>query len=328
MKKNIILVFSIALFFSNSLVTFAAAPVQDRYYSTYTPSRYNDFMLNRMNCYGYASQLYYMGSGSYKQQPGEFAYNSEPFSALMNSYINAMTVWDNLYNFVKDRMYEDYGTLGWTISEVSDGSQAPAGKRKIALVIRQDEYNSDYHFYLQHSDGTWSHKPGSTQVTNKSIDTNETLTNSNISSKAGQGGYDDGIRYFLIGKDAITDYPHSNGQDSSTTSTPINFKDVAGDSITMVTSVSGSRSARFDYTGDKDYYKFTPSVSKSYIISTSLGTGYDVDGVIADSNGNTIASDFSTSNASFSIFLTAGSTYYIGFYDYQNHITDYTLNIQ
>jgi hypothetical protein len=140
-------------------------------------------------------------------------------------------------------------------------------------VIRQDGANSDYHYYLQHSDGTWSHKPGSTQVTNLSIDTKEPLTNSNIATKASQGGYVNGIRYFQIGKDAVTDYPHSYGHGASTTMTPTNFKDVAGDSITMVSSASGSRAARFDYTGDKDYYKFTPTDSNGYTISTSAGAG-------------------------------------------------------
>ena len=34
--------------------------------------------------------------------------------------------------------------------------------RKIALVIRED----DYHWYRQNKDGTWSHKPGEFPVTN------------------------------------------------------------------------------------------------------------------------------------------------------------------
>lgn len=42
---------------------------------------------------------------------------------------------------------------------------------KVALVIDNqykygDKYKYDYHWYRQNSDGTWSHKPGTTPVTN------------------------------------------------------------------------------------------------------------------------------------------------------------------
>ena len=39
--------------------------------------------------------------------------------------------------------------------------RCPAGKRKIALVVDENE---DYHFYRQDANGYWSHKPGATDV--------------------------------------------------------------------------------------------------------------------------------------------------------------------
>jgi hypothetical protein len=51
------------------------------------------------------------------QQPGEFAYNTETYSSLCDSYWNAFPVWNNLYYFVHDRIYEDYGTLSAVCSE-------------------------------------------------------------------------------------------------------------------------------------------------------------------------------------------------------------------
>lgn len=40
-------------------------------------------------------------------------------------------------------------------------AKCPANKRKIALVVDEDQ---DYHFYRQDSNGYWSHKPGATDV--------------------------------------------------------------------------------------------------------------------------------------------------------------------
>lgn len=122
MKKPIIMILVIIFSFSITLSASAATPVLNRFESNYNPSKYNNnFFQYRMNCYGYSSQFYYIGSASssnpYKQQPGEFAVISEQYSSLNQSYIYAMTYWNNLYNFVKDRVYEDYSSLNWSISE-------------------------------------------------------------------------------------------------------------------------------------------------------------------------------------------------------------------
>lgn len=330
MKKISLLTVIMLIIITCFSSVYAAAPVQNRFYSVYSSS-FNSDMMYRMNCYGYATRLYYKGSVSsfspYKQQPGEFAQNSEPFSDLQTSYAYAATVWNNFGPFVKDRVFEDFSTLGWSIQQTTSTSQASSGTRKIALAIRQDGINSDYHFYMQHSNGTWSHKRGSSDITNLSIDSETTITNSNIATKAMENGYDDGFYIFIITKDAVLDYPHNYGHYDSTTYTTTNFYDKSGDTITSCTSISGDKYCRFDHSYDKDYFMFTPTMSKSYTISTSCGSGYDVDADIYDYNGDIIASDRSYSNANLTVYMLANKTYYIGIWDYNDNIDNYWLYI-
>lgn len=332
------------LLLSISVIASASAPVQNRYQYTYTDSPYNDSdMRYRMNCYGYALQMYMFQYVSlmfpYLQMPGEFYANSETYQSLKDSYANAKLNWKNLWYFVKDRMVEDFYTFGWSLTEVYNTDQAPTGQRKILFATRQDASDPNYndiHFYLQNSDGTWSHKPGNGPASHSSMETGVTITNSNVMTVACEGDsygrYDDGIRIFLIGKDSVLDYPHYNGSDpSGQTSTPQYPRDKAGDLITKsISKAAGSSSSRWDYSGDRDWYIFKPTATRSYTITTSCtSAGYDIDGMICDSNGNVIVSDYTTSNASFTLSLTANNTYYITFYDFKNNFNiDYTLKIQ
>jgi hypothetical protein len=86
----------------------------DSFYSDTLP--YRRYMQYKMNCYGYASHIYYpdgTADAPYKQQPGEFAYNTETYANLRQSYLYAMTYWNNLHDFITDKIYEDYWTLGY-----------------------------------------------------------------------------------------------------------------------------------------------------------------------------------------------------------------------
>jgi hypothetical protein len=49
------------------------------------------------------------------------------------------------------------------LKQTTFDKKCPKYTSKIALVVDEDE---DYHFYRQDSNGYWSHKPGSTNVTN------------------------------------------------------------------------------------------------------------------------------------------------------------------
>lgn len=313
----------------------SAAVVVNRTNSVYSDtSPYRDYMRYKMNCYGYATHLYYPGGSSiynaYKQQPGEFADNTEPYGNLYQSYYYARTLWNNLYYFVVDRMYEDFGTLDdvspefGTLTETTRTASVPDGQRKIALSIRQEGGASDYHFYLRHSDGTWSHKRGVLPITDYSI-SGVKITDANIETASREGGYDDGTRYFLITKSVVVDFPHNFGQDNSTLRTTTDFRDKAGDRIEKSFTITNSWNCRFDYPDEKDFFKFTPTSSGTYNIYTDRGAGYNVDGAVFDSNGNMLVYDTSPNNMDFDIYLTAGSTYYIGLTDIAQHTGYYVL---
>lgn len=291
-------------------------------------------MQYKMNCYGYATHFYYPDGSYYDpylQQPGEFAYNTETFSSLMQSYQYAATYWNNLYYFVKDRVYEDYWTLDdyepseFHISETTRTASVPSGQRKIAVTIRQEGIYSDYHFYLRHSDGTWSHKPGITPITDISLDSGVQITDSNIATAITEGGYDDGARYFLVDKSVVVDFPHNYGQYSSTQYTTNDFRDKAGDRLEKSFTITGNWNSRFDYPDEKDCFKFTPTSSGTYNIYTDRGAGYNIDGAVFDSNGNMLVYDTSANNMDFDIYLTAGSTYYIALTDMNQHTGYYIL---
>lgn len=329
-SKVFIAILVVCLLLSTS-VAWAAVTV-NRASSTYSDtSPYRSYMQYRMNCYGYASHLYYPFA-EYEQQPGEFFYNDEEYQDLIQSYWWAFTYWDNLYYFVKDRVFEDYGTLNWweptefDISETTRTASVPSGYRKIAMSICQAEEDSDYHFYLRHSDGTWSHKQGWWPITNESIDSEVTITDSNIQTTVAEGGYDDGTRYFLTDKSAVVDFPHNLGQNPTDLWTTANFRDKAGDSLSKSYTIENSWNSRFDYPGDKDYFKYVPTESGWYRIGTDRGAGWDIDGALFDSDGDTIYSDYSTSNFDYWYnYLYADTTYYIYVEDANENVGYYIL---
>jgi hypothetical protein len=69
---------------------------------------------------------------------------------------------------IKKAVEGDAKVLGKQFRETSRDETCPAGTYKIALVIANTPPSSvaDYHWYRQNPDGTWSHKPGGTPVTN------------------------------------------------------------------------------------------------------------------------------------------------------------------
>lgn len=305
----------------------------------YNPSKFNGALVNRMNCYGYALQTFYSGripyvcdwygvlydEYAYKQQPGEFRINSESYGLLYQSYIKAFTLWYNADQFIYDRMVEDFQRLGYDIkptNEVNSVAQAPAGKRKIALVIGYAR--KDYHYYIQHSDGTWSHKPGSTNITNRSFDDNVILTNSNIATKGKQGGYTDNIKFYLIDKTSTTDYPHGAGQNYNSYGSTFYFKDKAGDDISKAVPVTlNTLYGNLDHEKDEDYYKFTASRTGSHsirVLGTESSVIYDIDAVVYRKDLSVIASDTSTNSyVDINVYLNSGETYYINIADWRNN---------
>lgn len=196
-------------------ITYTVSPISiDRMYSTYAmTAKYRDKLQYNMNCYGYAMHVHATvgtDSNPYKQQPGEFIRDNQSyFDFCLEMYYkfdDLSITSEALLNYLEQKMYGDFAALrnadgnDWTITRTTQTASVPAGYRKIALTIG---IGHDYHFYMRHSDGTWSHKPGSTNVTNLSLDTHAVITDSNIATAAREGRYDDGVRYYLIKKSPI-----------------------------------------------------------------------------------------------------------------------------
>ena len=162
-------------------------------------------------------------------------------------------------------------------------------------------------------------------ATDLSIETSVIISDSNIEDVISQGGYNDGVKYFMVGKSSVVDYFHSFGQDDNALYTYTSFDDKAGSLLTQSRTITGNTLARFDYTGDIDCYAFTPSSTGTYTITTDKGSGYDIDMVVYDTCGNVIAYDYSAINADLDVYLASGSRYFIKVYDFCDNVSSYVL---
>jgi len=299
----------------------------------------------RMNCYGYALGNILEGSyaasyAPHRQYPGHFAFNSISVKIITNLK-DENTLMSNLIN----NMQYDAIRLGYTMTEYTTANSTVeqfglftnSTTRLIALVTATDA--SNWHFYMQHSDGTWSHKPGTYAVTNKVFDntanstvTNVVLTNANIKANANKGLYAGGqLRFFTVTKHAVWDYPHTPPINVIDPQTTLVHSDIAGECLVTARNVStGATAARIDFHDDQDFFRFQAPTSKTYSISTtgassgsSLGlklysnTGLEIKNIVS-SNG---------SNVSTTQLMIAGQVYYIEIYSSTKTQTNYTLNI-
>ena len=318
------------------------------YYSKYDPTKYNNsgnaptvgsttnLIQYRMNCYGYAFGYILNGNatvtynGGYKQQPGEFASTSNKANTVDNIVRGNPAA--SMTNVVSN-MRLDASRLGFTLTEYSTSSsnvaQYGVSSRLIAVVTGV----SDYHFYVQHNDGTWSHKPGSDTVINTSLTSKIALTNSNIKTLANEGSYANGaLKFFVITKTAVVDYPHGArcclSWPCSHTQSALYIKELAGDYLqTSKSKYTGSTVARIDFAQDHDVYCFTPSTTKTYTITTTCSSGADLDCMLYDNAGFQIGSSTLTGQVSMTIKLVAGQKYYFDIYNYSKTVTDYTFSI-
>lgn len=331
-------------------VKYNAGIIRSQFYSKYEPGKFNtseipanntdtDKIQYRMNCYGYAfcnilnDEAHVVKASGYKQQPGEFA------SLANKSKLESLQIKNNpekLMDNVVSNLKLDAERFGYSITECpltsSVAQQYGTSSRLIAVATGVD----DFHFYMQHNDGTWSHKPGSSQVTNLSLNDNVILTNENIYYKANQGAYADGeLRFFLITKSAVIDQPHTERccvyfyQCSHTT--PVYFKhlDKAGDYLETSVGISaGSTNARIDFAKDHDVYYFTATQSKTYTITTTTTSSANLNCYVYDNNSpNRIGTDTNTGQVNLSVSLSAGSQYYIEIYNQSETCVDYTIKI-
>ena len=201
----------------------------------------------------------------------------------------------------------------YNIYETTFTSIVPAGFRKIAMTINQYGNYPDAHFYARDINGNWSHKQGSLSITNRSISSNVIITDNNFQTVCKEGGYTDGVRYYLINKPYIIDYEHEYEDivSSSATYTKLNVRDRAGDEILKSATVNGNWYARFDNPNDVDYYRYVPTISGTCRITTDYQQGYETSVFLFNSFGELIKHDVSTTkNGVVDFYLYANSVYY------------------
>lgn len=114
----------------------------------YKPSEWNNTNMGDYNCYAYSLNTKLHGF----MQPGA---SDESYDPKASDYLTS----EKLYNYV----LLDAQNYNFAFEPIGKYEQCKAGYYKVALVIAP---NSDYHWYRQNYDGTWSHKPGATAVTN------------------------------------------------------------------------------------------------------------------------------------------------------------------
>ena len=310
--------------------------------------RHDDRLQFRANCYGYALRFAYGGdlikssiheaNGAYiyKQQPGEFADKTGGLSIFYHSTIvDTLRSRNDLMRYYANRISNisiskssrlfylirlisaDLNTLGYGVTEYTDATLPDAktlnGGRLIAVVLS----DQDYHFYVQHADNTWSHKPGAAEPTNCCIDCNIPLTNANIREHACEGIYEDGELAFLyINKDAIIDGCHADGSDLDSVCTPMNSSDRAGNYFCAASELGQlpmvNVNAKIDYIGDVDYYAFFSEAPRSYTITGSMSDETPLIAKLYDQFGVLLYEETSEAgDISFDFCITYGSCYFL-----------------
>jgi hypothetical protein len=309
----------------------------------------DDGLQRRANCYGYSFRLFYASKVfpndvmitdqnlSYKQLPGEFANKSagldilDPsgsdeivtsiFSMLDLSQFYYDTIYNtavsqqNRMNYFVQLLRADAAKLGYTLQEYT-GTAIPdcssiTNKRMIAVVLT----NSSYHFYMQHSDNTWSHKDGTSQPRNTCFTHSTPLTNSIIRSHVCEGTYANGqVKFFYITKKSIIDCGHLNGSSSSATTTSLATSDGAGNNFETATNLtswaSQSRTGYIDYVDDVDCYYATAPKNGSFTFSLSSNNSVAKTVELYLSDGTLLTSkSFTTGTTSFSFPLVKNNTF-------------------
>jgi len=304
-------------------------PVVNRFYSEYTPEKFPDATdLHSFNCYGYAFRHIVYGG---MQEPGDFASLEDKASVI--SSIRSDNA-DESLNKIIFNMELDAKRLGYSLTEYVPTNnkieQFGSNSRLIAVITPTD---GDFHFYMQHNDGTWSHKPGIKPITDKAFSSTDSnpiyLNNDNINYYIADGKYNRGSwKFFIITRDAVYDYPHDSLLFASSELIELYYKDMAGDNMFTASNISiGTKEACFDFYYDVDFFVLNSSTTRVYTITTTCDADYDIECEIYDYNGELIVSNTTVGqvNARFSVY--AGKNYFIKLYNHDNLPGEYTITL-
>ncbi len=120
----------------------------------YEPALWNDggLIQTSTNCYAYMLNRREGFPPGHKLQPGELSGN--PLASLADVTVSRII----------ELSTADAQAEGYTFYPVTREAACSAGSYKVALVVAPFQ---DYHWYRQNPDGSWSHKPGHTAVTDR-----------------------------------------------------------------------------------------------------------------------------------------------------------------
>ena len=185
---------------------------------------------------------------------------------------------------------------------------------------------------MQHNDGTWSHKPGSLPVTNKSLEDEETrqlLTNSNIQSLANKGPYENGcLKFFVVTRDAVLDHPHVVATGTMGPKNILEDDDTAGEYWqTAVESASYYQTGRFDFTKDLDVFYFDCLSSGWYEVWINTDSMEGVTCGIYDSSGFLLSEESGEDLICVECYLSSGLRYYLKLRDSGGNTSYYAISI-
>lgn len=299
----------------------------------------------RANCYGFAMRFLYSSSTEsdhwkgdiprYKQQPGEFGIKSESegfygdtnYSKLLDNRTLVLSATGFTVSYVMNMIEKDMTQLGYKIISrfrYAQASQIPSAtsdnRRLILLVVGGKTERNDYHFYVQNSDNTWSHKPGWGSATNCCVGdcgNHVALTNSNILQHCFEGGYSSDYLFFYTDKPATVDYCHGDGGASTCRNyTPLDCKDVAGNDAGRAKGIGfGTTTGRFDYNDDVDCFGFDAVKSDCSISLSTILNGsqypYKIHVTVKKSDGSIVLETDLSGLGTFSLNLSQGNIYYL-----------------
>ena len=304
------------------------------YFSKYEPEKYNCSAVTstgttnkiryRMNCYAYA--MGFILNNSYEvnlsnlSNPGD---RMDPGSLSYSQMINpSPSTSENLANCIFYNMSLDANVVGYTVTKYIPTSgtipQYGEASRLVAVVTNTD--GKGFHFYMQHSDGTWSHKPGNENPRNTSFQTNKIITNDNILNTAKEdyqsNTYSLGtLMFFVVTKSSVLDYLYTG---ETMEKTLISTTERAGDYAETAISLPNNKTKKLDFNKDSDFYSFVPSVSKTYAVNADILHTY-ISGdsgsgslcvIVYSNNGVELSCNSGSTTSKKYINLTSGIKYY------------------
>ena len=345
------------------------------FYSKYDPDRMTKSETDhsylsgalRQNCYGYAlGHIVYTDCTSvYKQIPGEFASNGNISNVYSNNVINSTNDAVTRMNYIVHNMSLDAARLGYTMTEYTPTynndyvvEQFGTDSRLIAVVTG----STDFHFYMQNSDGTWSHKPGGSNERNISLSNGYILTNDNIYYRANEGSYQAGnaggyaegkLKFFVITRYGLWDYPHTNScfasshtgsawpncGHSNLLAKIIPYREKAGDYFENAVSLGAPSNSvcfgRMDYPRDRDVFTFYVNDTNIHTFTVTCAgvvPGYQTSNVqysctIYTNKGTPVASANGTVSVTISKALSPDTLYHISIEEDSQTCSVYQLSL-